>query len=62
MSSGYPMLAVEALVGLEDMAITKQALDWAISVPKIIRYSSLIARLDDDVRTYKVCTISIKNL
>ncbi|XP_024033992.1 (-)-germacrene D synthase-like isoform X1 [Citrus clementina] len=54
MSSGYPMLAVEALVGLEDMAITKQALDWAISVPKIIRYSSLIARLDDDVRTYKV--------
>ncbi|KAK9209485.1 hypothetical protein WN944_001851 [Citrus x changshan-huyou] len=53
-SSGYPMLAVEALVGLEDMAITKQALDWAISVPKIIRSSSLIARLDDDVHTYKV--------
>ncbi|KAL9441415.1 hypothetical protein AB3S75_019993 [Citrus x aurantiifolia] len=54
MSSGYPMLAVEALVGLEDMAITKQALDWAISVPKIIRSSSVIARLDDDVHTYKV--------
>ncbi|KAH9651456.1 alpha-humulene/(-)-(E)-beta-caryophyllene synthase [Citrus sinensis] len=54
MSSGYPMLAVEALVGLEDMAITKRALDWAISVPKIIRSSSLIARLDDDVHTYKV--------
>lgn len=54
MSSGYPMLAVEALVGIEDVAITKETLDWAISVPKIIRSSSLVARLDDDVHTYKV--------
>lgn len=61
-SSGYPMLAVEALVGIEDVAITKETLDWAISVPKIIRSSSLIARLDDDVHTYKACTILIKNL
>nr|BBD88588.1 beta-caryophyllene synthase [Zanthoxylum piperitum] len=53
-SSGYPMLAVEALIGLEDVTITKEALDWAISVPKIIRSSSLIARLVDDIQTYKV--------
>lgn len=53
MSSGYPMLSVQALVGLEEVA-TKEGFDWAISVPRIIRSSALIARLVDDIHTYKV--------
>ncbi|KAJ0102225.1 hypothetical protein Patl1_04448 [Pistacia atlantica] len=53
MSSGYPMLSVQALVGLEEVA-TKEAFDWAISVPRILRSSALIARLVDDIHTYKV--------
>ncbi|KAJ0103302.1 hypothetical protein Patl1_04451 [Pistacia atlantica] len=53
MSSGYPMLSVQALVGLEEVA-TKEAFDWAISVPRILRSSALICRLVDDIHTYKV--------
>ncbi|XP_031284207.1 delta-guaiene synthase 3-like [Pistacia vera] len=53
MSSGYPMLSVQALVGLEEVA-TKEAFDWAISVPRILRSSALIAHLVDDIHTYKV--------
>ncbi|XP_031256310.1 valencene synthase-like [Pistacia vera] len=52
MSSGYPMLSVQALVGLEEVAL--KAFDWAISVPRILRSSALIARLVDDIHTYKL--------
>ncbi|KAK2984767.1 hypothetical protein RJ640_004592 [Escallonia rubra] len=53
MSSGYPMLAVQSLVGMEEIA-TKQAFDWVISVPKIVKSCALIARLVDDLKTHKV--------
>ncbi|XP_058115042.1 beta-cubebene synthase-like isoform X2 [Magnolia sinica] len=53
MSSGYPMLAVQALVGLGDVA-TKEAFDWVLSVPKIVWSTGLIARVVDDLQTNKV--------
>ncbi|KAK2984766.1 hypothetical protein RJ640_004591 [Escallonia rubra] len=53
MSSGYPMLAVQSLVGMDEIA-TKQAFDWVISVPKIVKSCALIARLVDDLKTHKV--------
>lgn len=59
-SGGYPMLSVEALVGLQEVA-TKEAFEWAINVPRIIRSSGLIARLVDDIHTYKVLIIYLQN-
>ncbi|KAA8523765.1 hypothetical protein F0562_010188 [Nyssa sinensis] len=53
MSSGYPMLAVQSLIGMADIA-TKEAFDWVITMPKIVRSCALIARLVDDIQTHKV--------
>ncbi|CAL5341824.1 unnamed protein product [Camellia sinensis] len=49
MSSGYPMLAVQSLVGIRKIA-TKEA----FNVPKIVKSCALIARLVDDIQTHKV--------
>ncbi|KAA8523773.1 hypothetical protein F0562_010196 [Nyssa sinensis] len=53
MSSGYPMLAVQSLISMADIA-TKEAFDWVITVPNIVRSCALIARLVDDIQTHKV--------
>ncbi|CAL5374479.1 unnamed protein product [Camellia sinensis] len=53
MSSGYPMLAVQSLVGIGKIA-TKEAFDWVLNVPKIVKSCALIARLVDDIQTHKV--------
>ncbi|CAL5409992.1 unnamed protein product [Camellia sinensis] len=53
MSSGYPMLAVQSLVGIGKIA-TKEAFDWVLNVPKIVESCALIARLVDDIQTHKV--------
>ncbi|KAA8523770.1 hypothetical protein F0562_010193 [Nyssa sinensis] len=53
MSSGYPMLAIQSLIGMADIA-TKEAFDLVIAVPKIVRSCALIARLVDDIQTHKV--------
>nr|WNV55398.1 beta-caryophyllene/alpha-humulene synthase [Artabotrys hexapetalus] len=52
-SSGYPMLAVQALVGLGDVA-SKEAFEWVLGLPQIVRSTSTIARLMDDIQTNKV--------
>ncbi|KAI8001047.1 (-)-germacrene D synthase, partial [Camellia lanceoleosa] len=52
MSSGYPMLAVQSLVGIGKIA-TKEAFDWVLNVPKIVESCALIARLVDDIQTHK---------
>nr|AIO10966.1 TPS03 [Liquidambar formosana]AMD82311.1 alpha, beta-caryophyllene synthase [Liquidambar formosana] len=51
-SSGYPMLVVQSLLGIGEAA-TKEAFDWAITIPKIVRSTALVARLIDDIHTYK---------
>ncbi|KAA8523767.1 hypothetical protein F0562_010190 [Nyssa sinensis] len=53
MSSGYRMLAIQILIGMVDIG-TKEAFDWVITVPKIVKLCALIAQLVDDIQTHKV--------
>ncbi|KAK9041756.1 hypothetical protein V6N11_016846 [Hibiscus sabdariffa] len=52
MSSAYPNLTIASLVGMEDN-ITKDTFIWAFNVPKMLKASSTICRLMDDVVTHK---------
>nr|QBM78973.1 beta-cadinene synthase [Petunia x hybrida] len=47
-SCGYYLLATTSLVGMEE-SITKATFEWMISEPLIVRASSVITRLMDDV-------------
>ncbi|KAK8589122.1 hypothetical protein V6N12_023528 [Hibiscus sabdariffa] len=51
-SCGYPNLTIASLVGMEDN-ITKETFIWAFNVPKILRASSTVCRLMDDVVTHR---------
>ncbi|CAA0841569.1 Unknown protein [Striga hermonthica] len=50
-SSGYTMLSVTSFVGMGDL-VTKQMCDWVVSEPRIVRASSIICRLMDDMVGY----------
>ncbi|KAL4354534.1 hypothetical protein GQ457_06G021640 [Hibiscus cannabinus] len=52
MSCGYPNLTIASLVGMEDN-ITKDTFIWAFNLPKMLKASSTINRLMDDVVTHK---------
>ncbi|KAL4352377.1 hypothetical protein GQ457_06G022290 [Hibiscus cannabinus] len=52
MSSAYPNLTIASLVGMEDN-ITKDTFVWAFNVPKILKASSTICRLMDDVVSHE---------
>lgn len=52
-SSGYPLLAITSLVGMGDI-VTKHSFEWLFSNPKVVRASSVIARLMDDMVSHKV--------
>ncbi|WRX29077.1 Terpene synthase [Theobroma cacao] len=51
-SSGYIMVAITSFVGMGDI-VTKEIFDWASNNPKIVRASSMIARLMDDIVSHK---------
>ncbi|KAF8026081.1 hypothetical protein BT93_F2789 [Corymbia citriodora subsp. variegata] len=51
-SSGYPLLAVTSFVGMPDI-VTKDNLDWLFNDPKILKASTIICRLMDDLATHK---------
>ncbi|XP_056175825.1 (-)-germacrene D synthase-like isoform X2 [Syzygium oleosum] len=51
-SSGYPLLAITSFVGMQDM-VTKDDLDWLFNDPKILKASTVICRLMDDLATHK---------
>ncbi|KAL6314157.1 hypothetical protein AAG906_011899 [Vitis piasezkii] len=51
-SSGYPMLITTSFVGMGDIA-TKEAFDWVFSYPKMVRASSIIGRLMDDIVSHE---------
>ncbi|XP_043701581.1 (-)-germacrene D synthase-like [Telopea speciosissima] len=54
-SSGYPMLTVTSFVlGMGDIIVTKEAEDWVIDDPKLVRASALISRLMDDIVSHKM--------
>ncbi|CAA0816254.1 Alpha-humulene/(-)-(E)-beta-caryophyllene synthase [Striga hermonthica] len=50
-SSGYTMLSVTSFVGMGDL-VTKQMCDWVVSESRIVRASSIICRLMDDMVGY----------
>ncbi|CAK9136867.1 unnamed protein product [Ilex paraguariensis] len=52
-SSGYMMLSTTCIVGMGELA-TNEAFDWVSSEPLIVRASSTIARLMDDVAGHEV--------
>ncbi|KAE8681046.1 Delta-cadinene synthase isozyme A [Hibiscus syriacus] len=51
-SSGYELLAVTSFVGMED-TITEETFVWASNNPKILRASTLVARLMNDIASHK---------
>ncbi|XP_022717948.1 (+)-delta-cadinene synthase isozyme A-like [Durio zibethinus] len=51
-SAGYIMFAITSFVGMADI-VTKEIFDWASSNPKIIKASSVIVRLMDDIGSHK---------
>ena len=59
-SAGYIALATTSLVGMGDIA-TIEAFDWLSKGPKIMSSSNFIARVMDDIKSHKVCTICDSN-
>lgn len=51
-SSGYLMLIMSTFVLMGDITTT-ELLDWVFTMPKIVRASSIICRLMDDIVSYK---------
>ena len=52
-SCAYPMLSTISFIVMGDIA-TKEALEWVIKEPKIVRAASIICRLMDDVVSHEV--------
>uniref|UniRef100_A0A2N9HR11 Terpene synthase N-terminal domain-containing protein n=1 Tax=Fagus sylvatica TaxID=28930 RepID=A0A2N9HR11_FAGSY len=51
-TSGYSMLATTSLVGMGDI-VTKDSFEWMFSYPKIVRASTVLSRLEDDMMSHK---------
>ncbi|KAK8489707.1 hypothetical protein V6N11_014355 [Hibiscus sabdariffa] len=51
-SAGYIMVTITSFVGMEDI-VTEDTFNWASNNPKIVRASSIIARLMDDIVSHK---------
>ena len=56
-TSGYPLVSVVSMVGMGEI-VTKEALEWAMSTPQLIKACSAIARVKDDIQSNKVCNNS----
>ena len=52
-SCGYPTLSTMSFIVMGDIA-TKEALEWVIKEPKIVRATSIISRLIDDIVSNEV--------
>ncbi|KAK9938417.1 hypothetical protein M0R45_015158 [Rubus argutus] len=51
-TSAYSMLATTSFVGMEDI-VTKDSFEWIFSDPKIVKASSVVCRLMDDIVSHK---------
>uniref|UniRef100_A0A2N9I7S9 Uncharacterized protein n=1 Tax=Fagus sylvatica TaxID=28930 RepID=A0A2N9I7S9_FAGSY len=51
-TSGYSMLTTTSLVGMGDI-VTKDSFEWVFSDPKIVRASTVVCRLMDDMVSHK---------
>ena len=56
-TSAYSMLATTSFVGMEDI-VTKDSFEWIFSDPMMVKASSVVCRLMDDIVSHKVRTIS----
>ncbi|CAL5062560.1 unnamed protein product [Urochloa decumbens] len=54
MSSVFPTMAVVLLLGAGDDVATKEAFEWAISVPDVVRAGAEITRYLNDIASYKL--------
>ena len=62
LSSGYMMMSINSLAVIND-PISKEEFDWVLSEPPILKSSSLITRLMDDLAGYGVTlTLTLINL
>lgn len=52
-TGAYEMLSTNSFVGMGDLA-TQESFDWVSSCPLIVRASSIICRLMDDMVGHKV--------
>ena len=55
-SSGYYMLTTVSFMGMKDNNITNDVFQWVLEDPKIVRASTIICRLMDDIVSHKVPT------
>nr|UXF47965.1 terpene synthase 3A [Daphne genkwa] len=51
-SGGYKMFIILEVITRGEYSL-KETLDWALTVPEMVKSSSLIARFVDDIQTYK---------
>nr|BAP74389.1 delta-elemene synthase [Citrus jambhiri] len=51
-TSGYPMLSTTSFVGMGDI-VTKESFEWSLTNPRVIRASSVAARLMNDMVSHK---------
>ena len=58
-SSGYEMLSTNSFVGMGDLA-TQKAFEWMSSCPLIVRASTILSRLMNDLVSHKVDDLNIK--
>ena len=58
MTIAYPLLACASFVGMGDVA-TKEAFEWVTSYPTILKASSIIFRVVDDINSHEVLLVSI---
>lgn len=60
-TSAYSMLATTSFVGMGNI-VTKEAFEWLFTNPKMIKASSVICRLMDDMVSHQVITYFITNI
>jgi hypothetical protein len=53
MSAGLPMFSVAAWMGSGRVA-TKEAFEWGVSIPEMLRACGEVGRLLNDIASYKV--------
>ena len=52
-TSAYSMLTAASFLGMDNV-VTKEAFDWVSEKPRIIRASTIIGRLVNDIKSHKV--------
>lgn len=57
-SSGYCTLIIISFLGMGDNIATREAFDWILSQPDVVKAASTICRLADDIAGHQVIIYS----